>query len=279
MKLLDIWYNLLQAFSTFLLAFYAIIPEFKVRKLSQGDRRSKRDRLIIFLKKRNVRIISLIILVVFFGFVFDQKSKYDRIQNGKEIDRRDKVRDDRATRNGLIITTALKEQGLKIDTLQNRLVKIKDSLKTRSVSNKTIISETKPLLNFEFSVDTLNNPTAEVTAVMSAAGANVQGVRVGLSYAVIDTSGALMLAVRNFRRFDTNGSLGIGDQFPAIIRVNGIERKFIVLVKGQYEDLTGKKYQFERFYTVGPGKFYIPLQIKWHVGVRNFFEKSVPFRI
>ena len=92
----------------------------------------------------------------------------------------------------------------------------------------------------------------------------------------------LFLILKNLGHFDTNSSLSLDDHDESTIKLTDASTltEFVIRIKGQYKDLAGNPYNVDELIRVGPGKdVYRPLSIKYHQGVRTFFDKNIPFSL
>lgn len=204
MTLTEILYLSLQVAFTILLAFHAIVPELKVKRLSQGEQRQKRDKIVSFLKRPPFRAISLIIFIIGLVFSTTMKEVSSSAVNDKKLETKDSIRQEKADQYSTAIKAALKSQGFSLKLVNDKLIVLKDSLKLKKITitnNKTI----PPLLWFSISVDSVGYGIKNIIISMYTSGSNCTNVRLYTSYAGLEER-HLFLIQRNLGHFDTNSS-------------------------------------------------------------------------
>lgn len=74
--------------------------------------------------------------------------------------------------------------------------------------------------------------------------------------------------------------MSLDDHDESTLKITNAQKltEFIIRIKGQYKDMAGKKYLVDELIRVGPEKdVYRPLSIKYHKGVRMFFDENIPY--
>ncbi|WP_158798643.1 hypothetical protein [Pedobacter sp. L105] len=272
------WHSLIQLILTFLLAFFSIIPEFKVNNARQRQSRTAFHKIILFAKKPFVRIISLIFLIVCLFTSSKIMADISSKEVNDEIEKRDSLRKIQTYHLEKAITDKLTSMGYQYDSIKKELIRIKDSLKVAP----TIYFGEKPLLATGFTLDTSKNNVDVLNIEIRMAGANAKSINILTSIAAI-VHGSPVLLYNKHKAFANGNSLGKELQqanSPFVINSSSMITHYLIYQKGSYTDMNNRSYVVDKISLVVKRPPYSGDLPFGHIKVvKAFFDKGIKFTL
>lgn len=264
-----------QVLLTFLLALFSIVPEFKANKSRNGENRTLKHRLILFLRKPTIRVISLILLIIAIASANDRISEKSENKVNDSIRVRDQRREQQTFRLQSAITEKLNTMGYQYDSINNTLVRLRDSIKRQP----KMLTE-KPLLASVFRIDSVDINKENIVAEVRMIGANAKDVMVFTSILAIHNSKPVLLYSKDKvlanRSSIAKDVVTLNFKFP----INNISAttSYIIYLSGNYSDMNGVNYPVEDFILLPRvSRSGGNLPIEKVAEVKAFFTKGISF--